>query len=74
MKRHACRKITPKRFERGGKTMSTATLNKLIALCESEEKYTALVESRLHSLGVKDRAMLATIATYYEALDQLASE
>lgn len=54
--------------------MSTATLNKLIALCESEEKYTALVESRLHSLGVKDRAMLATIATYYEALDQLASE
>jgi hypothetical protein len=54
--------------------MGTATLNKLIALCESEEKYTALVESRLNSLGVHDRAILSTIATYYEALDKLASE
>jgi hypothetical protein len=54
--------------------MSQATLKKLIALCDSEEKYTPLVASRLHSLGVDDRAIVSTIATYYEALDQLASE
>jgi len=54
--------------------MSQATLNKLIALCEKQEQYTPLVESRLRSLGVSDRAIVSTIATYYEALDQLASE
>ena len=53
--------------------MSQATLKKLIALCEQEEKYTPIVEDRLRSLCVNDQIMSA-IATYYEALDRLASE
>ncbi|MBA2677253.1 MAG: hypothetical protein H0U76_02475 [Ktedonobacteraceae bacterium] len=55
--------------------MSQATLQKLLALCEMEERYSSLVENRLRSKGIAENpAMVATIAAYYEVLDRLASE
>lgn len=56
--------------------MSLATLQKLVALWDAEERNFGMVEERLRSAGMNDvpLALTASIAKYFEALQKLSAE